>query len=442
MPTTIIIRRGTAAPTQASGLSLGEPAFNTTDQTFHIGRGAGITAAWIGARISGLSSDIDAGLTLQIPNLAAVKNYVTNYVATNTSGVASLNSLTGTLSLLGGSNIGISAASGSITVTNNGVRTLGLSGDWKKSVVAIFGGSIGALLISGATWGSASVTNAGNVGGIANGTDLSGKTVFEILENLLFSYQTVTLSAVSMSGSYTTGNLELGQTAASAGSRNFGWTANNPTNIDANGMTVVYSGYASGSIIGGTAYGSGAGANANRAGTIPNAMATTIGNSFTITVQASQSTAYAAAGSPGTTSGATASRSIGTATWYSKMYMGYTTGTSITNRNQLVTTGMASDRMITSTGTGLQFNTTGTSLSFSPGSGGGAGNKYLYILIHDYYNSLSNWKLNSTEGFDIPFTGYASGATLSVTNDQGFTTVYKIYRSTESYSTPVYVYHP
>ena len=84
MTTTIIIRRGTAAPTQASGLTLGEPAFNTTDQTLHIGRGAGVTAAWVGARITGLSADIASGLTLQIPTSAAVKNYVTDYVTNNT----------------------------------------------------------------------------------------------------------------------------------------------------------------------------------------------------------------------------------------------------------------------------------------------------------------------------------------------------------------------
>ena len=150
MPTTIIIRRGTAAPTQASGLSLGEPAFNTTDQTFHIGRGSGVTAAWVGARISGLSSDIAAGLTLQIPTLSAVKDYVSDY--TSSFGVSSLNSLAGTLTLIGGTNIGLTTGSKTITLTNNGVRTLAVNGTWRTSGVVLQSGSTGAVSVSGATW--------------------------------------------------------------------------------------------------------------------------------------------------------------------------------------------------------------------------------------------------------------------------------------------------
>jgi hypothetical protein len=394
----------------------------------------------VGARINGLSSDIAAGLTLQIPTLAAVKNYVTDYVASNTSGVASLNSLTGTLNILGGSNIGISAASGSITVTNNGVRTLGVSGDWKKAVVTIFGGSTGALLVSGATWGSATVTNAGNVGGIANGTNLAGKTVFEIIESLLFSYQTVSFaSAAITAGTFTTGNLELGQTAAASGNYTFSWTVNNSSNVDSTGMTVIYTGgggIGSGSVIGATAYSPTTG----RVGNLGiNARGLTIGSSFSMTAQASQATAYAAAGSPGTTSGATASSSLGTATWYSKIYYGYTTGTSITGQSQLVTTGMgSSERLITSTSTSLSFaNGSGTTLAFTPASGGGSGLKYLYVLVHDYYGAISNW-YDASNNLQFGMTGNggaAIGATLSITNAQGFAATYKVYRSAEATDT-------
>jgi hypothetical protein len=125
MATQLTFRRGTSEPTQASGLTLGEPAFNTALSTFHIGRGAGVTAAWIGAQISGLSTGIAAGLTTQVPTMSAVKDYV----ASTTSGVATLNSLTGTVTLAAGTNIGVTSASGSITVTNLGVQTFnGLTG--------------------------------------------------------------------------------------------------------------------------------------------------------------------------------------------------------------------------------------------------------------------------------------------------------------------------
>lgn len=76
MGTTIRFRRGTSSPTSGSGLTLGEPAFNSTNRTLHIGLGEGVTAAWVGAPITGASSDIGAGLTAAIPTASAVKDYV------------------------------------------------------------------------------------------------------------------------------------------------------------------------------------------------------------------------------------------------------------------------------------------------------------------------------------------------------------------------------
>jgi hypothetical protein len=117
MATTITFRRGTADPTQASGLTLGEPAFNTTLNTFFIGKGTGVTAAWVGAGICGASGGIAAGITYQVPTMAAVKDYVTN----TATGVSSLNSLTGAVTISGGTNIGVTAAGSSITITGYGV---------------------------------------------------------------------------------------------------------------------------------------------------------------------------------------------------------------------------------------------------------------------------------------------------------------------------------
>lgn len=252
MPTTIVIRRGSAAPTQASGLTLGEPAFNTTDQTLHIGRGAGVTAAWVGARISGASTDIASGLTLQIPTLSAVKNYVTDYVTSNTSGVSKLNELTGPVNLIGGSNIGLTVGATTITVTNEGVRTFATTGTWRTSgIVTSTSGTTGAISVTGTTWSgnstpqlnSSQLISGTNLGGITAGTVLTGKTPMEILELLLVTYLNPTLSSLLMgfvnaSGGSET-SLAFGMTADNDTST-VTWSTTNGTNI-ANGATLSVS---------------------------------------------------------------------------------------------------------------------------------------------------------------------------------------------------------
>lgn len=414
----IRIKRTTGFSTP-QGLTFGELAFvqgngsgGKTANRLYIANNAGV-CVWIGAEILDQPT-FWSGTTAEstLPTVSAVEGRIDSKLASS-AGVTGLAATADTWTKLS-------------TSFTNAYRAEGATG---------------FINILGATWGTSSVTNAGSVGGIANGTNLEGKTVFEILQNLLYSYQTVSLSQVSMSGTFSTGNLELGQTAASGGSRNFGWTANNPSNINSEGMSVTYSGYSSGTIIGGTAYsnnGGAAGGNANRAGTIPDIRSTTIGNSLSLTVQASQSAAYAAAGSPGTTSGATASRSLGTSTWYSKMYFGYTTGSSITGRSDLATAGMGqNERLIVSSSphTALSFaNAAGTTLTFTPGSAPGGGLQYLYVLIHNQYNSITSWKSseNQTTYGMTGNGGNGIGATLSITNDQGFATDYKVYRSAET----------
>ena len=87
MGTTITFRRGENDPTSGSGLTLAEPAFNTTLKTFHIGLGHGITAEWVGAPISGLSADIGAGITYKIPTAASVLNYISGLCYGNTGAI-------------------------------------------------------------------------------------------------------------------------------------------------------------------------------------------------------------------------------------------------------------------------------------------------------------------------------------------------------------------
>lgn len=150
MATQLTFRRGTSEPTQASGLTLGEPAFNTSLSTFHIGRGAGVTAAWIGAQISGLSTGIAAGLTTQVPTMSAVKDYV----ASTTSGVATLNSLTGAVTLAAGTNIGVTTAGSSITVTNLGVQS------FNGATGAVTGASLGANTFTALNTFNAGITTS------------------------------------------------------------------------------------------------------------------------------------------------------------------------------------------------------------------------------------------------------------------------------------------
>ena len=83
MATQISIKKGESNPTNLSGLTLAEPVFVSTNNTLWIGKGSGITPVWVGAGICGASSGIAAGLTYQIPTLAAVKNYVTSTSITN-----------------------------------------------------------------------------------------------------------------------------------------------------------------------------------------------------------------------------------------------------------------------------------------------------------------------------------------------------------------------
>lgn len=139
MPTTITFRRGTTGPTSASGLTLGEPAFDTSLNRLFIGLGTGVTGVWVGAGICGSSGGIAAGITYQIPTMGAVKDYV----ASTTSGVASLNNQTGTITLVAGTNIGVTTATGSITVTNQGVQS------FNGNTGAVTGASLGANTFTG-----------------------------------------------------------------------------------------------------------------------------------------------------------------------------------------------------------------------------------------------------------------------------------------------------
>ena len=188
MGTQITFRRGSNDPTSGSGLTLAEPAFNTTLKTFHIGLGYGVTAAWVGAPISGLSADIAAGITYKIPTLAAVKNYVTSTSITDY--VSSFNGRTGAIqgvsAAAAGDGIAVNGATGAVTITNTGVTRAvagtGISVSGATGSVTItnigvqsFNGNTGAVT------GVASIRGLTGAVGITNGTGIglsvSGQTM-------------------------------------------------------------------------------------------------------------------------------------------------------------------------------------------------------------------------------------------------------------------------
>lgn len=189
MATEITFRRGSNDPTSGSGLTLAEPAFNTTLKTFHIGLGHGITAAWVGAPISGLSAEIAAGITYKIPTLAAVKNYIgglcygntgaatiTQYVSSfngltgAVQGVSSVNGFTGAITVSGGTGISLNSSSNSITVNTTVLPTNTFALDIKH------------LLMAGTTNGNSSLLADNNLVykpnlrtlGAKNGLSISG----------------------------------------------------------------------------------------------------------------------------------------------------------------------------------------------------------------------------------------------------------------------------
>jgi hypothetical protein len=133
----ISLKKSTANPTSASGLTLAEPVFNSSNNTFWIGKGGSNTPAWVGAGICGASGGIAAGLTYQIPTLGAIKDYFaavsTTFVGTTSPYISTFNGLTGAVqgvsAAVAGTGISVSGATGSVTITNIGVQSFnGLTG--------------------------------------------------------------------------------------------------------------------------------------------------------------------------------------------------------------------------------------------------------------------------------------------------------------------------
>lgn len=407
---------GTSLPT---GLTFGELAFigstgGATANRLYIAGPQGV-CVWIGAEIlqaptfwSGDTADTT------IPTVGAVENRITSRLSSGS--VSSFNGLTGAV---------------------QGVSAMGATAStWKRLAVSFTGGyaasgATGFVNLLGTTWADSATVNTA-VGGLAAGSNITGNSVLEILEKMLFAYQSATVSWGSVS-TFTSGSLEIGQTAANSGNATITTSATNTSNIDTNGFTVVYShnntsspsGSASNiSFLGATGYATSK-ANIN----LPTAVrATTVGANFTFTARVSDYNAWVAYGSPLPTSlGETASATI-TATWYPRFYWG-----------KSATDGLTDPASLSSGSSGLNTSTSGFSPSTYSISDSTTG--YLYLFVHNSYTP-SQIRIDNSSGSllglkNLTQTGSAGAGgiigtvpTTTVTNSHGHSATYKIYQST------------
>lgn len=403
----IIRIKRTTSSNLPTGLTFGEMAFvqgsGTTADRLYIADSSGITI-WIGAEIN----PAPASWTDDAAKTQLATNYAVNQRISELA--TSFNGQTG--SVQGVSAMGATAAS------------------WKKLSVAFTNsnatqGATGFVNLLGSTWAEATTTNT-TVGGLATGSNITGNSVLEILEKMLFTFQSASVSSLSV-GSFSSGSLELGQTAASSGTRTVTSSATNTTNIDSLGYSVTYShtntalpsGSGSGSLMGATAYATSK-SNINLSTDI---RSTTIGSSFVFTANVSDYSAWVAYGSPLPTSlGATATTTQ-SCTWYSRFYWGKSATDALTDPSTL-----------SSGSSGLNVS----SSSYSPNTFTitDSTSGYLYLFIHNSYTP-TQIRLDNSNGAllglkDLTQTGTAiigTVPTTTVTNSHGHSATYKVYQS-------------
>lgn len=136
---TIRIKR-TSTSTTPTGLTFGEPAYVQGIKSLYIGQTGGDPAIRIGAEVS-TDTTLASNSDNKIPTEKAVKTYVDNNVAGGA--VASLNGITGAVTIGAGTAISIASAAKGITVTNTGV--LSLTGTSNQITVS---GSTGDITLS------------------------------------------------------------------------------------------------------------------------------------------------------------------------------------------------------------------------------------------------------------------------------------------------------
>lgn len=198
MAAKIKIKRGGGTP---SGLTFGEPAFDTTNSKLFIG----VTSSqiWVGAEIDN-DTTLAANSQIKLPTQYAVRTYIDNNIAGGA--VSSLNGITGAISISGGSGISVASAAKGITLTNTGV------------VSAVAGTGIS---VSGAT-GAVTFTNTGVQSAVAgNQITVSGATgavTIAVTATPSFTSITTTNNGTIGGDLVVTGNLTINGTSTTVNS--------------------------------------------------------------------------------------------------------------------------------------------------------------------------------------------------------------------------------
>ena len=239
-------------------------------------------------------------------------------------------------------------------------------------------------------WENLEATTATDINGVPAGTSLAGLTPIQVLEEILYAYQPVTLSAFSIGLSSI---FEIGQTAG-GGSATATWSATNSSNIISNGMSIAYSGISTGTLITNQPYSAGSGLSIVH----PSYSSSTVGSTLTFTLSADQQ------------QGADATRTT-SSRWWSRMHFGKSTNASLTTFMGGTLSG-GSNSLISSS----SFPSSSLSLS--------AVNGYVYIFVHNNY-SITAFAIGAT---DVTGT-FSMVGTQSITNSYGATATYKVYRS-------------
>jgi hypothetical protein len=241
-------------------------------------------------------------------------------------------------------------------------------------------------------WSNTATTTANDIAGIPAGTTLTNSTALQILEAILYAYQSVSITNFSIAN--INSNYEIGEIVGN-GNRQVTLVASNTANIVANGVTISYStsyGGGSGNLLAGVQYSS-----FPRTAAIPSLSSSVVNSSVTFTATIDQTT------------GADATSSD-TTRWWSRLYYGKS-GSQNTNSFTGNNLAFGGNVLITST------SMPDTTLNFTDGAG------YAYIFVHNNY-TLDYFAIGATVQ-----NSFTLISTSSITNSYGATASYKVYRS-------------
>jgi len=259
---------------------------------------------------------------------------------------------------------------------------------------------------SQSTWSNQAQTTANDIAGIPAGTTLTNSTALQILEAILYAYQSVSITNFSIAN--INSNYEIGEIVGN-GNQQVTLGASNTANIVANGVTISYNtSYSggSGNLLTGVQYSS---FNPTQTAAIPSLSSSVVNSSVTFTATIDQTT-----GADVTSSDTTR--------WWSRLYYGKSenpaantfAGGTISGGNSIIASNAGGSTLITST------SMPDTTLNFTDGAG------YAYIFVHNNYE-LDYFAIGAT--IDNSFTLLTPSPPPAITNSHGASALYKIYRS-------------